>query len=110
MSRKWNVYEYHSSSIICQTICDLLQIEVNSGKLMTLFCTKCSGRRVPIFQKIENTSFWFCKKCRDFVDIDDEFIREATTDELEKMNKEKDDFEKSISSLSKEEKSPKKKH
>ena len=69
---------------------------------MTLFCKQCDERRVPIFQKEENTSFWLCEKCGNFTDADDNIIREITQEEQKGLEKELEDFEKDTQSLPKE--------
>lgn len=69
---------------------------------MTLFCKQCEGRRVPIFQKEENTSFWLCEKCGNFTDADDNIIRELSESERKGLEKELEDFERDTVSLPKE--------
>ena len=69
---------------------------------MTLFCKQCNGRRVPIFQRTENTSFWLCENCKNFADADDNILRELTELEKIEMKKELEDFKKDNSKFSKE--------
>tara|TARA_B110001454_G_scaffold155763_1_gene145067 strand:+ start:681 stop:917 length:237 start_codon:yes stop_codon:yes gene_type:complete len=69
---------------------------------MTLFCKQCNGRRVPIFQKTENISFWLCENCENFTDADDNILRELTELEKIEMKKELEDFKKDNSKFSKE--------
>jgi hypothetical protein len=69
---------------------------------MTLFCKQCNGRRVPIFQKTENISFWLCENCKNFTDADDNILRELTELEKIEMKKELEDFKEDNSKFSKE--------
>lgn len=69
---------------------------------MTLFCKQCNERRVPVFQKIENTSFWLCEKCGNFCDKDDNIIRELSELERKTLEKEVEDFEKDTAKLPQE--------
>jgi hypothetical protein len=69
---------------------------------MPLFCKQCEGRRVPVFQKTENTSFWLCEKCKNFVDADDKIIREFTELEKDTLDKEVKDFEEDNAKFPKE--------
>ena len=69
---------------------------------MPLFCKQCDERRVPIFQKEENISFWLCEKCENFVDADDNIIRELKESERKALDKELEDFERDTESLPKE--------
>ena len=69
---------------------------------MPLFCKQCNERRVPIFQKEENTSFWLCEKCQNFVDADDNILRELKESERKALDKELEDFERDTESLPKE--------
>ena len=69
---------------------------------MTLFCKQCNERRVPVFQKTENTSFWLCEKCENFADADDNILRELKESERKTLDKEIKDFERDTESLPKE--------
>jgi len=69
---------------------------------MTLFCKQCDERRVPVFQKTENTSFWLCEKCGNFCDQDDNIIRELSELERKTLEKEVEDFEKDTAKLPQE--------
>ena len=69
---------------------------------MTLFCKQCNGRRVPIFQKTENISFWLCENCKNFADADDNILRELTELEKIEMKKELEDFKEDNSKFSTE--------
>ena len=63
---------------------------------MPLFCKQCNERRLPKSVKPENSTLWLCEKCKNFVDIKDEFVREWTEDE-EKENKSKlENFQKDV--------------
>ena len=50
---------------------------------MPLFCKECNGRRLPIAFPEERDALWLCEKCKNFVNIKDEFIREWTEKEME---------------------------
>ena len=50
---------------------------------MPLLCKKCNGRRFPIAFPEERDALWLCEKCKNFVNIKDEFIREWTEKEIE---------------------------
>ena len=69
---------------------------------MTLFCKQCNDRRVPIFQRTENTSFWLCETCENFADADDNILRELTELEKNEMKKELENFKEDNSKFSKE--------
>ena len=77
-------------------------IEVKIQEIMPLFCKQCNGRRVPIFQAEEKTSFWLCEKCENFVDSEDVIIREWTKAEKDEMNSKLEEFEKSTASIPEE--------
>jgi|TARA_B110000263_G_C15126386_1_gene426787 Fe2+ or Zn2+ uptake regulation protein len=48
-----------------------------------LFCKECNGRRLPIAFPEERDALWLCEKCKNFVNIKDEIIREWTDKEIE---------------------------
>ena len=50
---------------------------------MPLVCKECNGRRFPIAFPEERDALWLCEKCKNFVNIKDEFIREWTEKEIE---------------------------
>ena len=50
---------------------------------MPLFCKECNGRRLPIAFPEERDALWLCEKCKNFVNIKDEIIREWTDKEIE---------------------------
>ena len=50
---------------------------------MSLFCKECNGRRLPIAFPEERDALWLCEKCKNFVNIKDEIIREWTDKEIE---------------------------
>jgi hypothetical protein len=50
---------------------------------MPLLCKECNGRRYPIAFPEERDALWLCEKCKNFVNINDEFIREWTEKEME---------------------------
>ena len=52
-------------------------------KIMPLLCKECNGRRFPIAFPEERDALWLCEKCKNFVNIKDEFIREWTEKEIE---------------------------
>jgi len=63
---------------------------------MPLLCKECNGRRFPIAFPDQRDALWLCEKCKNFVDIKDEFVREWTEDE-EKENKSKlENFQKDV--------------
>ena len=53
------------------------------NKIMPLLCKECNGRRFPIAFPEERDALWLCEKCKNFVNIKDEFIREWTKKEIE---------------------------
>lgn len=69
---------------------------------MPLFCKQCDERRVPIFQKEENTSFWLCEKCGNFCDQTDNIIRELTELEKKELKEEVENFENDTAKLPQE--------
>ena len=50
---------------------------------MPLLCKECNERRFPIAFPEERDALWLCEKCKNFVNIKDEFIREWTEKEME---------------------------
>jgi hypothetical protein len=50
---------------------------------MPLLCKECNGRRLPIAFPEKRDALWLCEKCKNFVNIKDEFIREWTEKEIE---------------------------
>ena len=50
---------------------------------MPLLCKECNARRFPIAFPGERDALWLCIKCKNFVNIKDEFIREWTEKEIE---------------------------
>ena len=60
-----------------------VQIEVQIQKIMPLLCKECNGRRFPIMFPEQRDALWLCEKCKNFVNIKDEFIREWTEKEIE---------------------------
>jgi len=50
---------------------------------VSLFCKECNGRRLPIAFPEERDALWLCEKCKNFVNIKDEIIREWTDKEIE---------------------------
>ncbi len=52
-------------------------------KIMPLLCKECNERRFPIAFTGERDALWLCEKCKNFVNIKDEFIREWTEKEME---------------------------
>ena len=63
---------------------------------MPLFCKQCQSRRLPIFQTTEKITFWLCEKCENFVDANDEIIRELTKGEKDEMNAKLEDFKNNV--------------
>ena len=58
-----------------------VQIEVRIWKIMPLSCKECNGRRFPIMFSDQRDALWLCEKCKNFVNIKDEFVREWTKEE-----------------------------
>ena len=52
---------------------------------MPLLCKECNGRRFPIAFPEQRDALWLCEKCKNFVDIKDEFVREWTEEEIIKI-------------------------
>ncbi len=50
---------------------------------MPLLCKECNGRRFPIAFPEERDALWLCEKCKNFVNIKDEFVRDWTEKEIE---------------------------
>ena len=50
---------------------------------MPLLCKECNGRRFPIAFPDQRDALWLCEKCKNFVDIKDEFIRDWSEKEME---------------------------
>ena len=44
---------------------------------MPLFCKQCNGRRFPKWIKEENKTIWLCETCGNFVDSEDNIIRDV---------------------------------
>jgi Fe2+ or Zn2+ uptake regulation protein len=73
-----------------------VQIEVQIQKTMPLLCKQCNGRRFPIAFTEERDALWLCEKCKNFVNIKDEVIREWTEQEIEENKLKLEDFNKNI--------------
>jgi DNA-directed RNA polymerase subunit RPC12/RpoP len=54
-----------------------VQIEEQIQKTMSLFCKQCHNRRFPKWIKEENQTNWLCGTCGNFVDSEDNFIRDV---------------------------------
>ncbi|MEO2220597.1 MAG: hypothetical protein ABGW55_03460 [Nitrosopumilus sp.] len=63
---------------------------------MPLLCKQCNGRRFPIAFTEERDALWLCEKCKNFVNIKDEIIREWTEQEIEENKLKLEDFNKNI--------------
>ena len=59
---------------------------------MPLLCKECDGRRLPIAFPEERDALWLCEKCKNFVNIKDEFIREWTEKEMEESKLKLENF------------------
>ena len=59
---------------------------------MPLLCKECNGRRLPIAFPEERDALWLCEKCKNFVSIKDEFIREWTEKEMEESKLKLENF------------------
>ena len=68
---------------------------------MPLFCKECNGRRLPIAFPEERDALWLCEKCKNFVNIKDEIIREWTDKEIKENKVKLENFnnEKAANSL-----------
>ena len=69
---------------------------------MPLLCKECNGRRFPIAFPEERDALWLCEKCKNFVNINDEFIREWTEKEIEENRLKLENFNNDVT----EEKTP----
>jgi len=69
---------------------------------MPLLCKECNGRRFPIAFPEERDALWLCEKCKNFVNIKDEFIREWTEKEIEENKLKLENFKNDVT----EEKTP----
>ena len=63
---------------------------------MSLFCKQCNSRRFPERHEAEKETLWLCKKCENFVNIEDIIIREQTEGERLEVKRKHDEFEKSV--------------
>ena len=52
---------------------------------MPLLCKECNGRRFPIAFPEQRDALWLCEKCKNFVNIKDEFVRKWTEEEIMKI-------------------------
>jgi hypothetical protein len=73
-----------------------VQIEVQIQKVMPLLCKECNGRRFPIIFPEQRDALWLCEKCKNFVDIKDEFVREWTKEEIEENRQKLENFQKDV--------------
>ena len=73
-----------------------VQIEVQIQKIMPLLCKECDGRRFPIMFPEQRDALWLCEKCKNFVDIKDEFVREWTKEEIEENQQKLENFQKDV--------------
>jgi hypothetical protein len=65
---------------------------------MPLLCKECNGRRFPIAFSDERDALWLCEKCKNFVNIKDEFVREWTQEEMKEKELKLKKFQKDITS------------
>ena len=72
---------------------------VKLEKAMPLFCKQCNDRRLPVFQSEDKIALWLCNKCENYVDQDDQIIRELTKEEKDEMNAKLDEFRESTKLL-----------
>ena len=63
---------------------------------MPLFCKQCNDRRLPIFQTTEKMTLWLCEKCENFVDPQDNIIREWAKSEKDEANSKLENFKNSV--------------
>ena len=73
-----------------------VQIEVKIWKIMPLSCKECDGRRFPIMFPEQRDALWLCEKCKNFVNIKDEFVREWTKEEMEENKQKLENFQKDV--------------
>tara|TARA_B110000438_G_scaffold246374_1_gene247913 strand:- start:31 stop:267 length:237 start_codon:yes stop_codon:yes gene_type:complete len=59
---------------------------------MPLLCKECNGRRFPIAFTGERDALWLCEKCKNFVNMEDEFIRDWSEKEIEENKLKLDNF------------------
>ena len=76
----------------------MIQIEVKIEKTMPLLCKECNGRRFPIAFPEQRDALWLCEKCKNFVDIKDEFVREWTEEEINENKAKLENFQKEVTS------------
>ena len=76
----------------------MVQIEVEIHKIMPLLCKECNGRRFPIAFPEQRDALWLCEKCKNFVNIKDEFIREWTEKEIEENKLKLESFNNDVTS------------
>jgi len=65
---------------------------------MPLLCKECNGRRFPIAFPEQRDALWLCEKCKNFVNIKDEFIREWTEKEIEENKLKLESFNNDVTS------------
>ena len=75
-----------------------VQIEVEIQKIMPLLCKECNERRFPIVFSDQRDALWLCEKCKNFVNIKDEFVREWTKEEMEENKQKLENFQKDVPS------------
>ena len=63
---------------------------------MPLLCKECNGRRFPIAFPEKRDALWLCEKCKNFVNIKDEFIREWTEKEMQENKSKLESFQKDV--------------
>ena len=72
---------------------------------MPLLCKDSNGRRFPIAFPDQRDALWLCEKCKKFVNIKDEFVREWKKEEMEENKTKLENFQKDVTT----EKTPEKK-
>ena len=63
---------------------------------MPLLCKECNGRRFPIAFPDQRDALWLCEKCKNFVDIKDEFVREWTEEEIKENKSKLENFQNAV--------------
>jgi hypothetical protein len=63
---------------------------------MPLLCKECNGRRFPIAFPEERDALWLCEKCKNYVNIKDEFVREWTEEEIKENKLKLENFQKDV--------------
>ncbi len=63
---------------------------------MPLLCKVCNARRFPIAFPELRDALWLCEKCKNFVNIKDEFVKEWTEEEIKQTKLKLESFNNNI--------------